>query len=249
MALRVASEAFTDITTVRADPHCACVTDTTPDDDTVQSYIDAASDMITIVTGYISGRQTVRARPCRRDDWCEPCSCCGLDAIPLGDLRPTVTQVKVSGVVISADYYWLHWNGVSWVLARKPESGQLTPQRWPSDRKRWAADTETDTFSITYTQGIHVDDVIIQDAVMEIICDLAAEPRRQSNRVEGARSMSGGGLTVELEEDRIERLRNGDMGPMTRRMMGVLRPHGNQTPAVWAPELMGGWDLNLELVP
>lgn len=250
MTLRAASEAFTDIAAVRAAENCACVTDTTPDDTTVQSYIDQASDVIAIATDMrIAGRQTVKARPCRIEDTCVPCSCCGLDAIPLGDARPSVTEVKIDGDVLAADYYWLHWNGISWVLARKPLATQLSPQRWPSDRKRWAADSEDGTFSITIEQGIHVDDFLIQSAVMEIICDFAAEDAKRPNRIEGARSMSGGGLTVALDEDRIDRIRSGDMGPMTRRMMGVLVPDGRATSAVWAPELMDGWTLNLELVP
>lgn len=247
MTLRVASEAFLTEEQVRDAPNCGCITDDTPTSAVVLGYIDAASDMIAIVTGLrIAGRQTVIARPCRTGDVYR-CGCCDLDVIPLGDERPAVTQVKIDGEVLAADYWWLHWNRVSWVIARKPLAGETTPRCWPSWQKRYLADTEDDTFSITFTQGIHVDDQLITDAALEIVCDLASDVTTQANAIEGAVSADMGGVRVELETDRLNRIRNGEMGPMTRRMMGVLNPEGRSSSMLWAPELTMGWELNLEV--
>lgn len=250
MTLRVASEEFLTVAQVRADQNCGCVTDGSPDDATVLAYIQQASDIIATVSGLgIAGRQHVVARPCRR--WCpdECCVCCGLDVIPLGPERVEVTSVNIDGVELDASEYWLHWNRVMWVLARKPAAGETHPRSWPHWQDRWRADTENDTFSIYFTQGIHVDAPIIQSAALEIVCDLASEDAVRAKSLEGVTSMTLGGATAMLEstENRLQRIANGEIGPMMRRLMGVMAPEGRSSSEVWAPELTYGWELNLEI--
>lgn len=249
MTRRSAAEAFLTVEQVRESPNCGCITDTTPDDETIEGYVDAASDVIAISTGMrIRGRQTLIARPCR-DACVDMCPCCGLDVIPLGDEQPVVTQVKIDGEVLDSAYYWLHWNRVSWVLARRPLPNETTPRNWPSWQKRYLADTEDDTFSITFTTGTFVDQQLIVDAALEIVCDLATDSEKLANTIEGAISADMGGVRVELQTDLLARIRAGEMGPMTRRMMGLLAPDGRSYSMVWAPELTLGWQLNLEVAP
>lgn len=249
MTLRVADEAFVTLAQVRADDtNCPCVTPLYPSDADLQEIIDSVSDDLATVIGMrITGRQDVIARPCRLDDWCS-CACCDRDAIPLGDERPVVTEVKINGTTLAADEYELHWNGISWVLHRNPTGTQLYPPHWPSYQRRWLADTEDNTFAIHYTQGIHVDKDIIVDAALEVICDRITD-RKRTESLDGISSITIGGTTAVVSEDRLDRIRSGELGPKTRTMMGIMAPHGTTSSAVWAPELRQGWSLNLSLAP
>lgn len=258
--LRAASQSILTVAQVRAGD-CPCIGANSPDDDTVQTLINKASDMIAIVTGGgISGRQSVIARPCRSADYlCAPCPCCDLDAIPIGDAdsRPVITEVLVDGVAIDEAYYWLHWNRVMWMLARRPNAAlnETRPPDWPSWQHRWAAHTDTDTFAIRFTQGIHVDDLVIQDAALEVVCDLANASPVRANAIEGATSVNLGGSNVvrdpnrlsTSDDTRLKRIANGELGPMCRKMMGIFAPGGRSRSMVWAPELTFGWELNLEI--
>lgn len=261
--LRVASEQFVTVAQVRQSD-CACIGANSPSDDVIGLLIDEASDMLAIVTGqYIAGRQSVIARPCRTGDYmCAPCPCCDLDAIPIGDAdaRPVITEVLINGTPLNTDLYWLHWNRVAWMLARRPNAaaGETSPPSWPSWQKRYLATTEEDTFAIRFTQGIHVDDAhVIQAAALEVICDLANDDTIRANAIEGAVSVSAGGANVVLDrnlvrtsdETRLKRIANGELGPMSRRMMGIYAPNGRGHSMVWAPELTFGWELNLEIDP
>jgi hypothetical protein len=263
MTLRVASEPFLTEAQVRRSD-CACIGANSPSQDVVEDLIDEASDIIAIVTGqFIAGRQSVIARPCATGMVsCDPCPCCELDAIPLGDAdtRPVITEVLVDGEALDEDYFWLHWNRVQWMLARRPNPNlnELRPPHWPTWQKRYLAITEEDTFAIRLTQGIHVDDAhVIQAAALEIVCDLANDDSVRANAIEGAVAVSAGGANVVLDrnqgratdDSRLARIANGELGPMCRRMMGIYAPGGRSHNMVWAPELTFGWELNLEIDP
>lgn len=263
MTLHVASEQFVTVAQVRAWNNCSCIGANSPADEVIERLIDEASDSLAIVTGQrIAGRQSVIARPCATGFSCEPCPCCLLDAIPLGDAdsRPVITEVLIDGTAVNSDLYWLHWNRVMWMLARKPDASlnETYPPHWPTWQKRWAAHTAVDTFAIRFTQGIHVDDpFIIQQAALEVICDLAQDDTVRANQIEGAQSVSAGGANVMLDRNiqaasddtRLKRIANGELGPFCRRMMGIYAPGGRSTSMVWAPELTMGWELNLEIDP
>lgn len=245
----VSSESLITIEDVRAADNCGCVTDDYPTDEALQAMIDAASDHISIVTGgAISGRQNVIARPCRTGYECS-CVCCELDAIPLGDLRPVVTAVKINGVTLTSDQWWLHWNGVSWMIALLPTGDQTHPPDWPSFQARWKSDALDGTFAIYFTQGVDIDSYDLTAAMLEIVCDMASESRISADGLNGISSITIGGTTATLDDNRLERIMNGEIGPMTRRLMGIWAPAGRGGSMVYAPELLGGWDLNLVMNP
>lgn len=258
MTLRVASQQFlTREQIIRGG--CGCIGANSPVE-VLDNLNDQASDLIAIVTGQtIAGRQAVIARPCSSNYGCIPCPCCDLEAIPLGDgdTRPVVSQVWIDGEQLDESLYWLHWNRVQWMLAKRPLPNENTPRHWPTWQKRYLAFTEEDTFAIRFTQGIHVDDadLVIQAAALEIVCDLAEDDMVKANAIEGAVSVSAGGSNVVLDRNlvrtsddtRLKRIANGELGPMTRRMMGIFAPTGRSHSMVYAPELTFGWELNLEI--
>lgn len=247
MTLRVASEALVTVARVRAADNCGCVTPTVPSDAELQAIIDSVSDDIAIVTGgVISGRQAVIARPCRTADWCS-CVCCDLDAIPLGDERPEVTEVKIDGTPLDPSAYWVHWNNIQWMIARKPTGTQTSPPHWPSWQKRWRDDTEPDTFSIAFTRGIHIDDWKITAAALEMVCDRVASGGRQTRVMEGISQITVGGTTAVVDDDRLKRIAAGTVGPAMQQLMGIVAPGGRAHSMVWSPEVGFGWDLFLTL--
>lgn len=254
MTLHVASERFLTVAQVQEEG-CGCVASMTDDD--ILALIDAASDAIAIVSGgAISGRQTVRARPCRRSDgWCD-CSCgCSADVIPLGDEEPDEIVVKINGTQLPSEQLWLHRDNLGWVIARIHADGQRLAS-WPSSQKRFLPDTADDTFSITWTQGIFLEQHIIELAALEVVCDFAQDSALMEDILDGVVSATLGDAQVTIDpnrlaeagDTRLNRIANGELGPMTRRMMGILRPQGRSGSTVWAPELLQGWDLHLELV-
>jgi len=249
VTLRIANAEIMSVAQARASS-CDCITADSPTDAILQSMIDQVSDDFAVVTGgALAGRQTVVARPCRMDcDPCPDCRCgCNLDTIPLwGDAVSDVT-VKIDGATLASDYWWLHWDGIAWVVARKPLAGELNPRSWPSWQKRWLADTETDTFSITYTRGVFLDGVLVQNAAVEALCDYTQAAKISATALDGIESITIGGATATVSQDRLDRIRNGQLGPHTRKLMGIATPDGRSPSQVWAPELLGGWELNLAI--
>lgn len=249
MTRRIANEAFMTEAQARASD-CACIKADYPSSAILEAAIDQASDIIAAVSGMrIAGRQDVIARPERIDNYdCSP-GYAGCDWIPLGDERPTVTRVKIDGAVIPSSLYWLRWDNVSWCIARRPDptAGQITPPAWPSTQRQWLDDTDEHTFAIYFTQGIHVDDLIIQQAATEVLCQLLTAAKTSANGLEGISQINVGGTTAQVSQDLLDRIANGEMGPMMRQLMGVLNPEGRSPSMVWAPELMQGWNLNLRL--
>lgn len=248
MTLQYASETFVSVQDVRDDTECGCVTEDNPGDSTIEGWIEAASDLIAITTSMrVAGRQQVVARPCRKygAGACDPC--CDTKGIPLGDEPVEINSVKIDGETLPSSEYRLEWNGIMWVLVRQPAAGEQRPRDWPTWQKMWLADTETDTFSITFTQGVNPDQHLIKTATLEVVCDFASESRVRETALHGVTDVVVGGATVHLDPDRMERLRQGAMGPMSERLLAVMAPQGRAQSQVWAPEITGGWDLNLRL--
>ncbi len=247
--LRVASQSLVTIEQVRAADNCGCVTDDYPTDEVLQRIIDQASDNLSVVTGgALSGRQNVIARPCRTGMECS-CVCCDLDAIPLGDERPVVTAVKINGVNLTPDQWWMHWNGVSWMIALLPTGDQTWPPNWPSWQHRWRPDTADQTFAIYYTQGIDVDSYDFEAAALEVICDMIGQARFSADALNGITSITIGGTTATVDDNWLERIMNGGIGPLTRRLLGLYASGGGSRSMVWSPELDFGWDLGLVMNP
>lgn len=263
MTLRVAAEQLTTVESVRTSPDCGCITPEHPTDEELDRLIDSVSDTVARLSGMkVRGRFTYIARPCRTRGNCSTgrCVCCDLDAIPLGDQDPVVDRVLINGVELDASEYALHSTIVGWNLVRLRSADDLAanrrPRDWPSwqDRWRdWESTTDTPTFAVIFTAGCHVDDVMIERAVNELVCDLLTEDADIENALpDDVISADLGGVGVRVSSDRIsaitERLKRvaaGQLGPAFTRFMGIFAPAGRQAPAAWAPELLGGWDLNL----
>lgn len=253
MTLRHASEAFLTVAQVRAADSCGCIRANTPADAVITALIEAASDALSTVTGGgVSGRQRVTARPCRLDE-CSPCDCCDLDAIPLSEDKPATIVVKIDGVLQSSSTYWLHPGRLTWMLARISDDG-LSSRSWPSHQKRFLADTAEDTFSITFTHGVHIDQHIITAAALEVVCDFASDEHLMTNLLDGVTNVQLGDASVTIDpnrlaeatDTRLNRIANGELGPMTRRMIGILGQSRSPS-TVWAPELRQGWEMNYQV--
>lgn len=242
----VAYEPFTTVEVVR-ERGCDCIGDLTPDAD-IERWIDEASDTIAAATGMrIAGTITLKARPCR-DDWCTcQCPCCGLDSIWLGDQLISVDAVRIDGDLIDPSWYSIHHSPIGFNLVRVgPSVNGQRPPRWPSLNRRWLADTEQHTWSIDFTVGACMDSEIILDAVMELICDSAAQANSDGWKWldNGVVTATIGGVQVTVDPARVQRLQSGSIGPATEKMIGLLAPGGPQPAgAVWAPELTA-WQLN-----
>lgn len=109
--------------------------------------------------GYGTGRTTA---PQLRTHGYQPAQWCGCnDSRACGCRRPRevklpgypvtgVTQVKIDGVVLHADRYRV--DDKRW-LVYLPESDSAERQGWPCCQRIDLADTELDTWSVTYTYG------------------------------------------------------------------------------------------------
>lgn len=266
MTLRYAAEQMTTPESVRGAANCGCVTPDYPSGDDLDLLIDAASDAIARLSGMKArGRVTYLARPCRSSWGCASflCACCGLDAIPLGDADPHVDHVWIDGVELPGSEYALHSSLIGWNLVRLRSSEQIAnnlhPRDWPSWQDRWrnyTSTTDTPTFAIEFTTGMHIDDIYIERAANELVCDLLTEGTQSATALpDGVISSDLGGVSVQLSSDRIselterlDRIAAGQLGPAFTRMMGLLAPQGRSGSIAWSPELLGGWDLNLSTV-
>lgn len=251
MATNLACDPFMTVEEFEALDSCAdCLVGVT--DEQLAAWIDEASDLIAILSGMrVYGRCSLVARPCRKGLRCG-CDCCHLDAIPLGDMKPTIDEVLIDGVTISPEEYDLHWGLNGWSLVLLGD-GTTHPGYWPSYQKRYLADTEDDTFAVYLTVGVHVDRAIVQAAVVDIVCDIAAEVAggyRNVNELEDSVIQAQvGNATVVVDRERLARLQHGEISANMNRLLGVLAPQGRAVSAVYAPELAEGWDLNLRQIP
>lgn len=256
----MAAEQMTSIESVRAAPDCGCITLDDPTDDELGTLIDNVSDAMARLSGMkVRGRAMYIARPCRTS--CVGCCpCCDMDAIPLGDEDPVVESVWINGVQLDSSEYELHASLTGWNLVRLRSAADIAanrrPRDWPSwgDRWRdWQSTTDTPTFAIIFTAGCHIDDIYIERAANELICDLLAEESRKATSLPtGTTSADMGGVGVNISSDRIsavterlQRVTAGELGPAFTRFLGLFAPAGRSIVTMYAPELLGGWNLNL----
>lgn len=260
MTLRYAAEQMTTLESVRTAPDCGCITPEDPSDDDLNRLIDSVSDTIARLSGMrVRGRVGYLARPCRTG-CVECCPCCGLDGIPLGDKSPAVSRVLINGVELDTSEYALHSSTTGWNLVRLRSAADLAanrrPRDWPSFQDRWRdweSTTDLPTFAIVYEAGSYVDDVMLERAVNELVCDLLTEQANVDQALPAeAVGANLGGVNITLASDRIsaiterlDRVAAGQLGPAFTRFMGIFAPDGRATPVAWSPELLGGWNLNL----
>ena len=251
MTTYLAYEPFMTLAEVQDSGACEeCLAEAT--DAQISAWIDEASDLIAILSGMrVANRFSLVARPCRVGGYCR-CDCCHLDAIPLGDPKPTVDSVWINGSEVPTDEYDLHWGLNGWSLVRIAD-GDTQPGKWPSYQKRYLADTEDDTFAVYLTVGIPVDKMMITSAVLEIVCDIASDylgGYKNPNELEtGIIQAQLGNATVVVDRDRLARLQAGEGGPNLTRLLSIYASGGRSVTAVYSPELSDGWNLNLLPVP
>lgn len=249
MTLRAAAEQFTTKAAVRSSPTCGCVTDSSPSDADLDELIDQASDVLCNLSGgRVFGRQQLTVYPYRTAAGHPKCACCGLDAIPLGEMDPVVSEVKIDGVALDPADYSLHHSRTGWNLVRVSTTDR--PNTWPSHQAMWRPNTEDDTFSVTYTHGIYID-WVVERAAVELVCDFAADDIRKTNQLpQGTVGANMGGVNVNVNsrftlQERLERLQAGDLGPAVSRFRSIYAPDGRRPSEVWAPEL-APWTMTVK---
>lgn len=245
MALRIAAEKMTTLEAVQ-NSGCACIADL--DDAEVDELIEVASDAIAIATaGIVAGRRTADVLPyvdldafLLGDSW--PCNSPG---IPLPGVDPVVVSVTIDGVALASNLYTVRTTSAASELHRISVDGNPPPP-WPTSQQLWRNGVGDHTFVVRYTYGIHVD-WMIQEAAIEMVCDLAVPTldKKKSTMRPGVTSVSQGGVTVQVD-NMVSRVRAGEVGPATSRMVGYYAPFGRAATNVWSPELSGGWTLQIK---
>lgn len=244
MTLRAAAEQFTSAEAVRSAENCGCVNSDEPDDDTLESLVDQASDVLArLSNGRVVGRREVTVRPCRNGCW-DGCACgCDLDAVPLWGPDPVIEEVKIDGVAFTE--YAIHQSYLGWGLV-KTSLSQFSPSAWPSINKLWLPDTEDKTFSITYTYGEHVE-WVIEKAAIELVCYFASQDKLKKNQLQkGTVSANYNNTSVSLEE-RLATARGADKNTAVGAAMEQFFSVYGQGPRSqgWSPELNQGWTFHV----
>lgn len=124
------------------------------------------------------------------------CSCAILEEVLLPGVVSTVSQVKVDGVILPSSAYRLDDNQ----LLVRTDGG-----RWPYCQDMAAADTQPNTWSVTFTFG-EVPPVIGRQAVGQLMCALARECMGEDCRLpSNVTSLVRQGVSVELDSDFLKR--------------------------------------------
>ena len=124
----------------------------------LEDALQMASDVLFGFTGrQWPGQCSATIRPCghRTDEWCgclrsDTCSCSRLSELQLPGTVVTVDEVKIDGDVLDAARYRVDDYRY---LVFLPESNTAELQGWPCCQRLDYADTEEDTWSVTYTYG------------------------------------------------------------------------------------------------
>lgn len=243
MATRIACTRLATLADVELVANCRLRSVPTED---VDEALDAASDALEqLAVGWTLGRCTVSLRPCRESCIGNPCGCCVTRGVHIVGLSPTITEVRVNGVVVDSDTYALitQPNGERW-LERFHLDG--TPAYWPNCQRVVLAPTEDNTFVIVYEHGLAVD-MLMRWAVAEIAADTLSPYIDRENSLEklpdGVSSINAFGARVDMvrqvanmEGTLPERLAG--LG-YVRRFLAAYPPQtGNAT--IWAPEISDG---------
>lgn len=223
----------------------ACDCDLPASEATKTAIVEAAADMLAMLSDAPVGRCVTAYRPCR-DEWCdwEVCRCCGLKGIHLPGMRPEVTEVKIDGTIVSAsEYKVIITPARQYVLIRyNPTTGAQVS--WPRCQKVWLPVTAEGTFQITVEAGPEVTE-IMKLAVAEIACDIAKALNGQDHELpDGVVSATMNGLTIDWRRfsDPTDQNTMTFAGlPWTQRYLTTMP--AKKMVQVLAPELDDGWSL------
>lgn len=190
----------------------------------------------------LSGRQfsglcgPVTVRPCKPQGSClpsDPCGCCRVSRVALAGVVREVSEVLIDGVAIDAAEYRV--DGRKWLVRLADADGNR--QRWPACQRLDRADTEDDTFAVTYTYGVDVPQAGL-DAAVELACNLAAAGAGGECALPaGVVRVTRQGITVDLErflEKGVTGLRLVDAFLQAYNPAGLRR-----RAAVWSPDVPG----------
>lgn len=233
MTLQVACEAFITSSEIT----CECEGES---EETIQGWIDQASDVIAIITGgQISGRCTDVVRP-RGDSACgctsqSCCVCRDITGITLAGPNPTIDEILIDGHEFDD---WLILDGRTLIR------GDGRP--WPACQDLTAdpLDTGAGSFQITYTYGQEIP-LLAKEAAAEIICMMLRHPAQSTRGGHpNVRSVSIAGVSISLEQIAMEAKGRAFLMPYVARLLVVYAPDGANPAVVYSPELEDGYKLH-----
>lgn len=208
-----------------------------------EDFADVASEILF----ELSGRQYTGVcttdppvRPCapacrRRHDECRTCGT--MHQIPLRTPVVSVDQVKVDGAVLDSSLYRV--DDERW-LVRLPDPSGSNPG-WPRCQRMDRADTEDDTWSITYQHGLAPPDMGVR-AAAKLACELAlaCDPTTASEcqLPERVTTIVRQGVTLTLLDPQ-DFLNDGRTGVYEVDLfLRTVNPHKLQRSAtVWSPDI------------
>jgi hypothetical protein len=215
--------------------------------------IDAASDIIALTSNMqITGRCEHEVRPVGNRD-CWPSSLqdriFGMGSVvslgvPMEGINPTVVEVKLDGAVLASvtDYIVQSSDAELYrMVIRLNSDGNPTP--WPSSQRWWRPDSEDNTWTLTYEEGLSIDSPGMSKAANEVACWLVNDTvaKRKRRLDPRATSASGGGVQIGLRA-RTEQIKSGEVDlPALTELFAVYLPGGRFPTQVLSPELRDGW--------
>lgn len=219
----------------------------------VQAHaVAVATEMLWRLTGGMYGLCPVTVRPCGRrcngffDFWpvqltdgrwinitcgCDdtPCGCCHVCEIQLPGVVDAVTQVKIDGVIIDPATY--HVDNSNYLV-------RVGTECWPECQQLAEPDTQLDTFSVTYVEGMQVPiggQRAVAALAAEIVKSCTAGPCKLPSRVQ---EIVRQGERIQLIND-VDFLRSGLTGlPEVDMWLTAVNPAGAREPSrVMSPDL------------
>lgn len=218
----------------------------------VQAFaVKVASEWLWLLTAGIYGTCPRKIRPCGRrcvgfdyypsqlvdGTWvnitctCDssPCGCCYVCEIELDGPVDSVTEIKIGGVVVNSSTYRID-DGFKLVRVGNNPC-------WPSCQNLSAADTETNTFSVTYQQGLAVPTMgkrALGALAAEIVKSCAGSACRLPA---GVQSITRQGISMEMID--VDLLKSRLTGiPEVDSWVNLVNPQGQLEPStVWSPDL------------
>lgn len=213
------------------------------DNDDVSAVIDDQLQVASDILFLLSGRRwpgvcSDTVRPCARPR-CHgsiSCSCGGLSTVVLGPNLVAVSQVKVDGEVLSDALYRV--DTAHDELVRLPDANGSRVS-WPCCQRLDLADTEDDTFSVTYTYGAEPPVGGVK-AAAELACELALSCTGGTCRLpKRVQTVTRQGVTVALI-DSLDLFERGMTGlPSVDLWLKSVNPNGlSRRAKVLSPDTM-----------